>query len=45
MIIIDGDEDDRDKFYLESRELSQTFVAYILAETNIGDSNNINPSF
>jgi hypothetical protein len=45
MIIIDGDEDDRDKFYLESREFSQTFVAYNLAETNIGDSNNANPSF
>ncbi len=45
MTIIEGGEDDRDKFDLESREMSETFVAYNLGDTNIGDSNNANPSY
>ena len=43
MIIIEGDEDGTDKFYLDSRQLPQT-VSFNLAETNIGDSNNAYPS-
>jgi hypothetical protein len=42
--IIEGDEDDLEKFDMVSREMFQTFVAYNLGDTKIGDSNNANPS-
>jgi len=45
MKIIEGDEDDLEKFDMVSREMFQTFVAYNLGDTKIGDSNNANPSY